>query len=207
MKVAIVHSFYSTRAAGGGENNAVVDEVEALRRRGHRVLLIDQSTDVRERARLYPFEAAITVATGVGRSPLKALKHFEPDVVHVHNLFPNYGDAGPQVPPHLSWLRCTATGGFAQSDSLPGWPLLLRLFKSAYSPRDREPLLSEFRTCYRALPSPQPSHSRRPIDCPGRRILVRTARWSGSVSSVESIHGRSNWCATSCRRTRRRHLP
>jgi glycosyltransferase involved in cell wall biosynthesis len=31
------------------------------------------------------------VATGAGRSPLAAIEAFDPDVVHVHNLFPNIG--------------------------------------------------------------------------------------------------------------------
>jgi glycosyltransferase involved in cell wall biosynthesis len=33
----------------------------------------------------------VTAATGVGPSPLDELREFEPDVVHVHNLFPNFG--------------------------------------------------------------------------------------------------------------------
>jgi hypothetical protein len=35
----------------------------------------------------------VTVATGSGSgpSPLKDLEEFRPDVVHVHNLFPNWG--------------------------------------------------------------------------------------------------------------------
>ena len=31
------------------------------------------------------------MATGLGRSPLAAIGRFGPDVVHVHNLFPNFG--------------------------------------------------------------------------------------------------------------------
>jgi hypothetical protein len=30
------------------------------------------------------------VATGYGRNPLKAIKDFSPDVVHVHNLFSTF---------------------------------------------------------------------------------------------------------------------
>jgi glycosyltransferase involved in cell wall biosynthesis len=36
-------------------------------------------------------KAAIRVATGLGSSPLAAIGRFGPDVVHVHNLFPNFG--------------------------------------------------------------------------------------------------------------------
>ena len=41
--------------------------------------------------RTYPLEAAATVATGLGPSPIEQLRRFRPDVVHVHNLFPNFG--------------------------------------------------------------------------------------------------------------------
>src|SRR4051812_31099182 len=34
--------------------------------------------------------AAFAVASGYGASPLSALSRFKPDVVHVHNLFPNW---------------------------------------------------------------------------------------------------------------------
>lgn len=90
MRIAVVHSFYSSRTSGG-ENRVVHDEVAALRRRGHDVLLASQSTDERASRGSYALEAAATVATNVGPSPAAALRRFAPDVVHVHNLFPNFG--------------------------------------------------------------------------------------------------------------------
>jgi glycosyltransferase involved in cell wall biosynthesis len=66
-------------------------EVTALTRAGHTVLLLAQHTDARATRRLYPLEAAATVATGIGSSPRAAIARFSPDVVHVHNLFPNFG--------------------------------------------------------------------------------------------------------------------
>lgn len=39
----------------------------------------------------YPLRSAIRVASGRGRDPLDQLRDFGPDVVHVHNLFPNFG--------------------------------------------------------------------------------------------------------------------
>lgn len=53
--------------------------------------MVSQSTDRRSRRRTYPLEAAGTVATGLGPSPSEELRRFRPDVVHVHNLFPNFG--------------------------------------------------------------------------------------------------------------------
>jgi glycosyltransferase involved in cell wall biosynthesis len=62
-----------------------------LRAAGHAVAVISQSTDERLGRRTYPLEAAATVATGVGPNPTEELRRFRPDVVHVHNLFPNFG--------------------------------------------------------------------------------------------------------------------
>ncbi|MEW1954759.1 glycosyltransferase family 4 protein [Terrabacter sp. NPDC080008] len=89
-RVALVHSFYSSRQPSG-ENQVVEQQLAALGRAGIETLLVDQRTDDREHRRLYPLGAAVTVATGRGPDPLRELRRFEPDVVHVHNLFPNFG--------------------------------------------------------------------------------------------------------------------
>lgn len=90
IRVAVVHSYYSSRQPSG--ENIVVDlQVAALRRAGHEVLEVSRHTDKLERSRGYPLTAGIRVATGRGASPHEAIDRFEPDVVHVHNLFPNYG--------------------------------------------------------------------------------------------------------------------
>lgn len=90
MRIAVVHSFYSA-VTPSGENQVVQAQVDALREAGHEVLLIAQHTDTRGRKPSYPLEAAFSVATGIGPAPLEALQSFQPDVVHVHNLFPNFG--------------------------------------------------------------------------------------------------------------------
>ena len=69
----------------------VESEVAALERAGHDVALLAARTDDLEGDRLYPVRAALRVATGKGASPLEAIGRFAPDVVHVHNLFPNFG--------------------------------------------------------------------------------------------------------------------
>lgn len=92
MRIAIVHSFYAS-AVPSGENLVVEAQVNALREAGHEVLLVPQYTDVRARRRTYPVEAAFSVATGRGPGPVAALRSFGPDIVHVHNLFPNFGTA------------------------------------------------------------------------------------------------------------------
>jgi len=95
VKIAILHSFYSTRQPSG-ENNVVLDQVEALKAAGHAVLLISKSTDDQEQNKLNSLESALRVATGRDQYPTALLKEFRPDIVHIHNLFPNIG---------TSWLR------------------------------------------------------------------------------------------------------
>jgi glycosyltransferase involved in cell wall biosynthesis len=90
VRIAVVHSFYSSRVPSG-ENQVVLAQVEALRAAGHQVALVSRSTDERLRRRSYPVEAALTTMTGIGPDPTAELEAFAPDVVHVHNLFPNFG--------------------------------------------------------------------------------------------------------------------
>jgi len=120
MRVALVHSFYSSRQPSG-ENQVVEQQLAALGRAGVETLLVDQRTDDRERSRLYPVGAALTVATGTGPTPLAALREFAPDVVHVHNLFPNFGRGwvrrwdGPLVA-HAHNFRALCPGGSLSRD-------------------------------------------------------------------------------------------
>ncbi|WP_351233384.1 glycosyltransferase family 4 protein [Streptomyces sp. NPDC002133] len=87
--MALVHSFYSSRQPSG-ENAAVLDQAEALRAAGHEVAVVAAHTDALQAEPGYALRAAVRVATGFGRSPLDTLSRFAPDIVHVHNLFPNF---------------------------------------------------------------------------------------------------------------------
>jgi glycosyltransferase involved in cell wall biosynthesis len=91
MRVALVHSFYRSDAPSG-ENVVVLRQAEALKSAGHEVLMVARHTDVEIKSRLYGPKSAIRVATGVGPDPTRELNAFQPDVVHVHNLFPNFGE-------------------------------------------------------------------------------------------------------------------
>lgn len=95
MKVAIVHSYYSSRQSSG-ENIVVDAQVEALREHGISVRVVSAHTDQLEASNGYKARAALTVATGRGPSPVNQLERYGPDIVHVHNLFPNWGS---------EWLR------------------------------------------------------------------------------------------------------
>ena len=90
LRVAIVHSFYDSRQPSG-ENTQVEAERHALAQAGAEVRLFGASTDERGSERFYRARAAMRVATHRGASALDAVDHFQPHIVHVHNLFPNLG--------------------------------------------------------------------------------------------------------------------
>lgn len=90
MRIAVVHSYYSNRVPSG--ENIVVDlQVDALRRAGHDVRVISRRQQDVENSKLYPLVTALGVAANRGPSPVAELDEFDPDIVHVHNLFPNFG--------------------------------------------------------------------------------------------------------------------
>lgn len=90
MRIAVVHSFY--REGPSGENNLVEAEVRVLREAGHDVRVFSLRTDELAKSKNYPITAGIRVSTGWGPSPKPQLDGFQPDVVQVHNLFPNWSD-------------------------------------------------------------------------------------------------------------------
>jgi glycosyltransferase involved in cell wall biosynthesis len=90
IRIAFVHSFYSSHHPSG-ENGVVESEVHALREAGHEVLLVAGRTDELGSEPLYRLRSAVRVMTRLGRNPLTELRAFGPDVVHIHNLYPNFG--------------------------------------------------------------------------------------------------------------------
>lgn len=66
-------------------------ELAALKRAGHEVQLFSLNNDDLSHSAWENIRSAARVATHVGRGPWRELSRFAPDVVHVHNLFPNYG--------------------------------------------------------------------------------------------------------------------
>src|SRR4051812_48184206 len=89
MRIAVVHSYYKSDQPSG-ENLVVDAQVDALARAGHDVHVIDARTDDRSGERGYQLRAAMRVATGRGESPQEQLASVRPDVIHVHNTFPNW---------------------------------------------------------------------------------------------------------------------
>lgn len=90
MKVALVHSYYSSKQPSG-ENFVVDAQAEALTRAGHEVTILSARTDDLEQQKMFKVRAAYSVMSGAGLSPVEELNNFDPDIVHIHNLFPNWG--------------------------------------------------------------------------------------------------------------------
>jgi glycosyltransferase involved in cell wall biosynthesis len=95
MRIAVVHSYYRSDKPSG-ENRAVDQQVAQLRDVGHEVLTIAQRSDDLVADKSYAARSGFTVVTGAGASPHQALVRFGPQVVHLHNTFPNWG---------VRWLR------------------------------------------------------------------------------------------------------
>lgn len=89
LRVALVHSFYDS-SRPSGENDVVVAETNALARAGFAVELFSARTDELQHQSTYRLRSALRVASGRGANPLSQLNEFDPDIVHVHNLFPNF---------------------------------------------------------------------------------------------------------------------
>jgi glycosyltransferase involved in cell wall biosynthesis len=90
MRIAIVHSFYAS-GSPSGENSSVLEQESALLDAGHQVVIVSQHTDLVSEDPLFKARSALNVITGRGYDPCIALRQFRPDVVHVHNTFPNIG--------------------------------------------------------------------------------------------------------------------
>lgn len=68
----------------------VEDQVLALQAAGHDVTLIGCETDELS-GPLYPLTTAVNVLTSRGFDPTGEIESWNPDIVHVHNLHPNFG--------------------------------------------------------------------------------------------------------------------
>jgi glycosyltransferase involved in cell wall biosynthesis len=101
MKVLVAHSEYRVQ---GGEEQAMRNDVAALRARGHDVEVVLVSSDELPSAPVGPLMAAArTVWSRTGfRRVRDAIAAMGPDVIHVHNTFPNLG--------HAAWVAARERG-------------------------------------------------------------------------------------------------
>lgn len=123
MRIALVHSFYS-RVIPSGENVVVEQQIGALRDAGHDLLAVTRETDVEMQRSGHLVRAAARVALGRDNEPAERINAFEPDVIHVHNLFPNFGHSWidrvkAPVVATLHNYRPTCPGGALARDGIP----------------------------------------------------------------------------------------
>lgn len=90
VRLVVLHSVYAS-SQPSGENAVVSAQVEALRGAGHDVTLLERRTDDYAGGLRYRASAAWTTLSGRGASPQDMLHRMQPDIVHVHNTFPNWG--------------------------------------------------------------------------------------------------------------------
>ncbi|MFI6054271.1 glycosyltransferase [Streptomyces violascens] len=90
MHILVVHNRYSS-AQPSGENKVVDQEVELLRAAGHRVEVFERRSDDIA-ARSLPGKVAVPLLVpwnpGVRAELTARLRAEQPDVVHIHNVFP-----------------------------------------------------------------------------------------------------------------------
>jgi len=89
VRIAVIHSFYS-RSGPSGENRVVEEQIAALIDAGHQVRLFGRETDDL-RGPLYGIRTGLNVMTSSGYDPSQDIEAFQPDLVHIHNLHPNFG--------------------------------------------------------------------------------------------------------------------
>lgn len=98
MRIAVVHSFYRS-VLPSGENQVVLQQVDGLRQRGYDVLLVRADSDELRTGPVSLLRTAWDVARYAGTDPRPELDRFRPDVIHVHNLFPNFDSHWLHRPP------------------------------------------------------------------------------------------------------------
>lgn len=87
MRILVIHSFYRA-SLPSGENEVVLQQLDLLRKHGHEVELWGpQSSDSMSTSTIV--NTGLNVLRGKGADPSIAIGKFRPDIVHVHNLFPN----------------------------------------------------------------------------------------------------------------------
>jgi glycosyltransferase involved in cell wall biosynthesis len=87
MRILVLHSRYAT-GPSSGENRVVDDEVELLRSGGHDVCLWSPMADGSSAASRAGMAASAVWSRRAVAEVRRLARELEPDVVHVHNLFP-----------------------------------------------------------------------------------------------------------------------
>ena len=113
MRILLVHSVYRG-SSPSGENNVVSQEAQLLKSSGYEVALWDPAspTDPSVRTKI---KTGVAALRATGQDPNDLIQDFEPDLIHIHNLFPQVGTqwlAKTQVPKVITFhnyrLKCAS---------------------------------------------------------------------------------------------------
>ena len=88
MKIAVIHSFYTGNQASG-ENALVDNQIIMLRSKGHSVNLYSKVTELESTDKFYALKCLYRILTRRGANFSSEIACFKPDLILVHNLFPN----------------------------------------------------------------------------------------------------------------------
>lgn len=90
MNILIIHSVYRDLHLSG-ENNVVQSQIDFLRTLNNvEVTVVNQQRPSSKINLFYLLRTAFYVASGHGQNPIKSKNFFNPDLILVHNLFPNF---------------------------------------------------------------------------------------------------------------------
>lgn len=90
MKILVVHNYYGA-SAPSGENKAVDNEIELLRRHHHDVIVAARYSDeIRKHGNRGDLTGALSFVWNPSskRKLAETVEQVKPDIVHVHNVFP-----------------------------------------------------------------------------------------------------------------------
>jgi len=131
MRVAVIHSFYSG-ALPSGENQVVRDQVRALFEAGVAVDFVAVETDSLAKDAQYAMKTGIRLLVRQGIDPRSRLDALQPDIVLIHNTFPNFATRwlpewrGPVVMTFHNYRSVCSNGTFFRAgrqchDCSPGF--------------------------------------------------------------------------------------
>jgi glycosyltransferase involved in cell wall biosynthesis len=97
LRILLIHSFYRP-GQPSGENDVVLNQRDLLRSRGYDVEIWGPTSPA-DMGMAKKMATGLRVSVGRGQDPRDFINGFQPDLIHIHNLFPNIS---------VQWLdQCT----------------------------------------------------------------------------------------------------
>ena len=122
MRILLVHSFYRP-GQPSGENDVVLNQRDLLQSRGYDVEIWGP-TSPDDMGTAQKIATGLRVSIGRGQDPLAYIQEFQPDLIHIHNLFPNISvnwlnHSSVPVVMSIHNYRTVCANGVLLRDSLP----------------------------------------------------------------------------------------